>query len=73
MWAGGEAPVEERSKDEIKRDREMIECAFEGEIDEVKRLLGEGESLLEFVYYVIVLCRRLFVFLLHIIEIDLHF
>ena len=43
MWAGGEAPVEEKSAAQRKLDKDMIECAFDGELDEMKKLLEEGE------------------------------
>ena len=43
VWAGGEAPVEEKSAAQKKLDKDFIECAFDGEMDEVKRLLEEGE------------------------------
>ena len=43
VWAGGEAPVEKKSAEERKREKDMVESAFEGELDEVKRMLEEGE------------------------------
>eukprot|EP00392_Amoebophrya_sp_AT5.2_P009239 g9267.t1 len=42
VWAGGEAPVEERSAAQKKLDKEFLECCFEGELDEVKKLLEKG-------------------------------
>ncbi|CAD7928023.1 unnamed protein product [Amoebophrya sp. A120] len=42
LWAGGEAPVIERSAAQKKLDKEFVECCFDGDLDEVKKLLEKG-------------------------------
>jgi len=42
VWVDGEAPVEERSKEQKKLDKEFLDCCFEGETEEVEKLLGQG-------------------------------
>ena len=37
MWAGGEKPKEQKSKEQKKLDNELLEAAFDGELDVVTR------------------------------------
>jgi len=41
-WAGGSRPKEEKSKEQRKMDEDLLELAFDGELDEVKALLEKG-------------------------------
>lgn len=41
-WAGGSRPKEQKSKEQIKLDEELLELAFDGELEEVKKLLEKG-------------------------------
>lgn len=42
VWAGREKPKDSKSKEQIKLDTELLELAFDGEADEVKKLLEKG-------------------------------
>lgn len=46
VWAGGERPKQMRSKDEQKMDSELLECCFEGEMDEVKKLIDKKADIM---------------------------
>eukprot|EP00397_Hematodinium_sp_SG-2012_P017414 GEMP01017805.1.p1 GENE.GEMP01017805.1~~GEMP01017805.1.p1 ORF type:complete len:551 (+),score=149.73 GEMP01017805.1:560-2212(+) len=41
-WAGGEAPKESKSKEQIKLDKDFLDCCFEGEVEEATKLLEKG-------------------------------
>jgi len=41
-WAGREKPRKEKSKEQQKLDTELLELAFDGELEEVKKLLEKG-------------------------------
>lgn len=41
-WAGREKPRKEKSKEQQKLDTDLLELAFDGELEAVKELLGKG-------------------------------
>lgn len=41
-WAGGSRPKEQKSKEQIKLDEDLLELAFDGEHEEVSKLLEKG-------------------------------
>jgi len=41
-WAGGSRPKEEKSPEQIKMDADLLEYAFDGELEEVTSLLEKG-------------------------------
>lgn len=42
IWAGREKPGASKSKEQVKLDNDLTECAFDGEVDELKKLLDKG-------------------------------
>mmetsp|Transcript_17689 Transcript_17689/g.40998 ORF Transcript_17689/g.40998 Transcript_17689/m.40998 type:complete len:558 (-) Transcript_17689:67-1740(-) len=42
VWAGGEPPKAQRDPAQVKLDSELLECAFEGDIESVKKALQNG-------------------------------
>jgi len=42
VWAGREKPRQTKSKEQIKLDEELLELAFDGDADEVKKVLEKG-------------------------------
>eukprot|EP00747_Dinoflagellata_sp_TGD_P185938 gnl/TRDRNA2_/TRDRNA2_42733_c0_seq1.p1 gnl/TRDRNA2_/TRDRNA2_42733_c0~~gnl/TRDRNA2_/TRDRNA2_42733_c0_seq1.p1 ORF type:complete len:563 (-),score=162.67 gnl/TRDRNA2_/TRDRNA2_42733_c0_seq1:114-1802(-) len=42
IWGGGERPKQKRSKEQQKLDDDLLEEAFDGNLDEVKKLLDNG-------------------------------
>ena len=42
VWAGGERPKEQKSKEQVKLDKDLLERAFDGDVDGVGELLGKG-------------------------------
>jgi len=45
-WAGREKPRKEKSKEQQKLDTDLLELAFDGELEAVKDLLGKGADAL---------------------------
>eukprot|EP00933_Yihiella_yeosuensis_P028719 TRINITY_DN22555_c0_g1_i1.p1 TRINITY_DN22555_c0_g1~~TRINITY_DN22555_c0_g1_i1.p1 ORF type:complete len:568 (+),score=160.07 TRINITY_DN22555_c0_g1_i1:94-1797(+) len=42
LWAGGEKPRAKKSKEQEKLDTDLLETAFDGDAEEVKKLLDKG-------------------------------
>eukprot|EP00927_Polykrikos_kofoidii_P011257 TRINITY_DN14762_c0_g1_i1.p1 TRINITY_DN14762_c0_g1~~TRINITY_DN14762_c0_g1_i1.p1 ORF type:complete len:579 (+),score=146.94 TRINITY_DN14762_c0_g1_i1:111-1739(+) len=45
VWAGGAAPEAKKSSEQVKLDNECLECAFDGDTDEVSKLLQKGADM----------------------------
>ena len=37
VWGGGDKPVAKKTKEQLKKEDDLRESAFEGELDEVRR------------------------------------
>jgi len=46
VWAGREKPRETKSKEQLKMDSDLLELAFDGELEEIKPLLEKGSDLM---------------------------